>query len=98
MSTTVQPLPTTSHTTLLPTDDPKYCRTCYPEFEIPNLDAHNARLTGIWLPFVDPVYGNRMQVHATADEVAVCAEREAGVRFVQAVLGSEEGVVIGSRL
>jgi hypothetical protein len=67
------------------TPDPKYCRHCFPSFEIPTIDALNARRTGIWVPFVDPVYGNRMQVHAKREEEVVCAERDAGVAFVEAV-------------
>lgn len=96
MSIIAQPLPTASqHTTPFPSDDPKYCRICYPEFEIP-VDALNARLTGIWLPFVDPVYGNRMQVHAAPEEVGCCAEREAGLQLVRGVRAAfrREGEVL----
>lgn len=86
-----------THTpTPFPSADPKYCRTCYPEFEIPHLDALHARHTGVWVPFVDPAAGNRWEVHAPRGEVTACVERDQGERMVQGVratLGSRSGLV-----
>jgi hypothetical protein len=89
--------PTSSSVTV----DPKYCRHCFPSFEIPAIDALNARRTGVWVPFVDPVYGNRMQVHGRSEEVLVCTERDAGVALVEAMKtalgkGDCSGILIGA--
>jgi hypothetical protein len=65
--------------------DPKYCRHCFPSFEIPHIDALNARQTGEWYPFTDLAYGQRWQVHASKAEVAFCGEREAGDAFARAI-------------
>jgi hypothetical protein len=91
----------THHTSTSTPADPKYCRHCFPSFEIPAVDALNARRTGIWVPFIDPVYGSRMQVHAKREEVFVCGERDAGVAFVEAVKtafgkGDCSGILIGA--
>ena len=72
--------------------DPKYCRHCFPEFEIPHIDTLNARRTGEWYPFTDAVYGHRWQVHANKAEVKFCAEREAGAAFLRAMKANSVGV------
>lgn len=72
--------------------DLKYCRHCFPEFEIPHIDTLNTRRTGEWYPFTDAVYGHRWQVHANKAEVKFCAEREAGAAFLRAMKADSVGV------
>jgi hypothetical protein len=48
--------------TARPTDDPVFCRSCYPEFEFPT-DAQHAKSTGVYVPDASGQGCQRWKLH-----------------------------------
>jgi hypothetical protein len=55
---TTSPTPGTAR----PTEDPVFCRSCYPEFEFPG-DAQHAKSTGVYVEDTSGQGGQRWKLH-----------------------------------